>query len=72
MADRMVACVGCTAIAQTILALFGFIYLARLDWSEAAALVKKRANTDKLQQIQDRSESERPADSLRDSLMEGV
>ena len=43
---KMVACIGATPLAQGLLAIFGFAYIAKLDWRRAATMVQERANTD--------------------------
>jgi len=44
---KMLACVSATAIAQVPLAVFGFIYMYRLDWNDVAKTIASRANSDK-------------------------
>jgi len=39
-------CAGTSTIAQVMMLIFNFIYLCRLDWEAAGAIINKRANTD--------------------------
>merc|ERR1712048_873963 len=47
IALKMGFCVGTSTIAQTVMAIFNFIYLYRLDWQEAGRIINRRANTDR-------------------------
>eukprot|EP00457_Paulinella_chromatophora_P004936 gb/GEZN01004949.1/.p1 GENE.gb/GEZN01004949.1/~~gb/GEZN01004949.1/.p1 ORF type:complete len:584 (-),score=60.52 gb/GEZN01004949.1/:76-1827(-) len=47
---KMILCVGCTSIAQTLIVFLGFTYLALLDWKQVAHIITDRANTDKQMQ----------------------
>ena len=47
VAAKMGWCVAISTIAQTLLALYGFIFLARLDWAKTSKVINERANTDK-------------------------
>lgn len=44
---KMVACVGASSVAQTVLAFYCFAFLNRLNWDEAAELINRRANMDR-------------------------
>ena len=49
---KMSFCVAATAIAQTCIAVFGYLFLLRMDWGKAAAIIKARAHTDKTESEQ--------------------
>ena len=48
VASKMVACVGLSSIAQTLLAIFGIAYLCRSDWIGLGKIIQERANSDRL------------------------
>ena len=47
---KMLYCVGCTSIAQTVLCIIYVAVLCRLDWSKTARIVHGRAQSDQGQQ----------------------
>ena len=48
LSTKMVACVGATSIAQSVLAMFCFRFIHKLDWDAAGAIINQRANTDRV------------------------
>jgi Na+-driven multidrug efflux pump len=49
---KITACVGTTSIAQTLITVVGYGYLAMMDWDKAGKLIEERANNDLLAQPQ--------------------
>jgi hypothetical protein len=45
----MAFAVGASSIAQVLIAVLGFLYFLRLDWTESGEVIRSRANTDKQQ-----------------------
>ena len=43
---KMLFCVSTSAIAQTCIAVVGYLFLLRINWGETAAIINARANTD--------------------------
>ena len=46
MHAKMLFCLACATIAQTVLAALFSVALCRLDWTKAARLVHSRAHSD--------------------------
>lgn len=47
VAPKIVVCVACTSIGMGVLGVWGFWFMARLDWEETGRVIAARANTDK-------------------------